>query len=266
MPQRKIDQNGLQTYIINQSGYFSENKWKVNKYGFLGLSDTNFENQILIIGDSMIENIMNPLECNQGYLLKEKLGETFGVFEIGRSGITLIEALEFKKKYEAIVNPYKTIIFINQNDIEESISNISRLPDRLQINVVSGQLEKVRIRYPVLKKILYNIKILYYLYLKGVFAINKLEVNVIKQNTSNSSYIKNLISIINSKYNLNELIFVINSNNDNLISNIEKLKIKNKIILDPFNNWYIEGDGHWNCYGHKKVSELVFNLIIEENL
>ena len=38
--------------------------WKVNEYGFIGLKDVNHDNQILIIGDSMIENIMNPIECN----------------------------------------------------------------------------------------------------------------------------------------------------------------------------------------------------------
>ena len=63
IPQREIDENGLQTYVVNQTGYFNNNLWKVNEYGFIGLKDVNNENQILIIGDSMIENIMNPINC-----------------------------------------------------------------------------------------------------------------------------------------------------------------------------------------------------------
>ncbi|MDG2397253.1 MAG: hypothetical protein P8M03_06330 [Flavobacteriaceae bacterium] len=263
IPHRKIDKIGLQNYIVGQKGVFNKNKWKVNENGFLGLDDTDFKNQLLIIGDSMIENIMNPLECNQGYLLKKNLGETFGVFEIGRSGITLIEALEFKKKYEAIVNPYKTIIFINQNDIEESISNISRLPDRLQINVISGKHEKVIIRYPMLKKILYNIKTLYYLYLKGFFVINKLEVDVITKNNVNYRYIDDFFSILNSNYNFNNILFVINSNDDKLIFYLNKLKTDNIILLDPQNKWFIENDGHWNCYGHKLVSGKIVDYLLK---
>ena len=37
----------------------------------------------LIIGDSMIENIMNPIECNLGYYIKNQMKEKYGVFEIG---------------------------------------------------------------------------------------------------------------------------------------------------------------------------------------
>ena len=37
--------------------------------------------------------------------------EKYGVFEIGRSGMTLIEAMEFKKKYETIIKPKNNCIY-----------------------------------------------------------------------------------------------------------------------------------------------------------
>jgi len=70
IPNRKIDINGLQNYILDQKGIYKDNNWVVNNDGFLGLNDKKFKNQILIIGDSMIENIMNPIECNHNQLVQ----------------------------------------------------------------------------------------------------------------------------------------------------------------------------------------------------
>ena len=258
IPQREIDENGLQTYMVNQSGYFNDNLWKVNEYGFIGLKDVNHENQILIIGDSMIENIMNPIECNLGYYIKNLMGQKYGVFEIGRSGMTLIEAMEFKKKYETIIKPNKIIVFINENDIEESISEISRLSDRLQINIKSGDLEKVKIKYPILKKILYNIKTIYYLYIKGYFSVNFLNFQT-NQKVLKPKHdkLERFFRILKLNYDLEKITFLINSNDSN-IELIERELKKNKIIkFETSENWFVKGDGHWNCLGHKKVSKLI---------
>ena len=261
IPQREIDENGLQTYVVNQSGYFNNNLWKVNEYGFIGLKDVNHENQILIIGDSMIENIMNPIECNLGYYIKNQMEKKYGVFEIGRSGMTLIEAMEFKKKYETIIKPKKTIVFINENDIEESISDISRLSDRLQINIKSGDLEKVKIKYPILKKVLYNIKTIYYLYIKGYFSVNFIDFQTNqKVLKTNNDKLEEFFTILKLNYDLEKITFLINSNYPN-IELIEREFKKDRLIkFETSEDWFVKGDGHWNCLGHKNVS----NIIVEK--
>ena len=261
IPQREIDENGLQTYVVNQTGYFNNNLWKVNEYGFIGLKDVNHDNQILIIGDSMIENIMNPIECNLGYYIKNQMKEKYGVFEIGRSGMTLIEAMEFKKKYETIIKPKKIIVFINENDVEESISEISRLSDRLQISIKSGDLEKVKIKYPILKKILYQIKTIYYLYIKGYFSVNFLDFRTNqKVFKTNNDKLEKFFTILKLNYDLEKITFLVNSNDPN-IELIEREFKKDRLIkFETSEDWFVKGDGHWNCLGHKNVS----NIIVEK--
>ena len=62
----------MQVFKKNQEGISHGEKWKVNSSGFLGHDDINGENQLLIIGDSVIENIMNPFQCRQSSIFKNK--------------------------------------------------------------------------------------------------------------------------------------------------------------------------------------------------
>ena len=263
IPQRKIDINGLQTYVENQNGYFNGNQWKVNKYGFIGLSEINYKNQVLIIGDSMIENIMNPIDCNQGSLLKKMFDNSYGFFEIGRSGLTLIESLEFYKSFNQIINPKIIIIYINEGDITESISNIKRFTDRLQINIQTRKLENVQIKYPTLKKILYNLKSIYFLYNRGFFNINSKNIvsnKQVKLNDNNLT-IKKFFEIINIKYDLQNVTFVLDKSN----KYIDLINTKKVILNNQEKNWFIKDDLHWNCFGHSEVAKKVFKSIIQSD-
>jgi len=91
IPALYVDKFGIQRYKQNQSGYYtkSKSKWHVNKFGWLGVSETDKDTIISIIGDSYVENIMNPIECNQGNKLKSFF-PNYSFFEAGRSGITFI--------------------------------------------------------------------------------------------------------------------------------------------------------------------------------
>ena len=63
----------------------------VNEYGFLGQSPKiKSKKTILIIGDSMIENIMNPNSCHLDIILNKYFENKINLFEVGRSGMTLI--------------------------------------------------------------------------------------------------------------------------------------------------------------------------------
>lgn len=98
IPRLYVDEKGIQRYIPDQTGYYTKakTKWVVNKYGWLGTSDTSSDTLISIIGDSYIENIMNPITCNQGHILKSRF-KAYSFFEAGRSGVTFIEAMQISK-------------------------------------------------------------------------------------------------------------------------------------------------------------------------
>ncbi|MGB3151923.1 MAG: hypothetical protein WBB27_14795, partial [Maribacter sp.] len=75
IPRRTIDENGIQKYIPNQAGFWvgGTHEWKINKLGWPGELPESYDNLITIVGDSFIENFMNPNECHQSILLKNEL-------------------------------------------------------------------------------------------------------------------------------------------------------------------------------------------------
>ena len=256
VPQRDVDKNGLQVFKKNQEGISHGEKWKVNSSGFLGHDDINGENQLLIIGDSVIENIMNPFRCRQSSIFKNK---GYDVFEIGRSGVTFIEALEFYSKYKSIVKPKKTIFFIDKSDFLESIREITVFNDRTQISLENSLIYFGKIKARYLKMILYNYKTLYFVYL-GYLKSIQLKKN--KHNTNNhldnsENLIIKLIEYSVKNYDLKNCLFVFRGVND---FRNEFLKLNIKFIelnLKGKEFTVSEKDLHWNCKGHKKASELI---------
>ena len=264
VPSRRIDDVGLQSFIPLQKGIYENNRWEVNEYGFLGQSPKKkLKNSILIIGDSMIENIMNPNSCHLDVILNKSFKNKINFFEVGRSGMTLIESLEFNKKYKSLLNPIFSIIYVNQNDIEESISNLYRHKDRLQINLKTSKLEPVEIKYEKLKYILYNLKSLYYLYMKGFFSnirlfkdpfksINRLVLN----ENFNKRYLEDFFSIIKTNYQLENIFFLIDKKEKTYVDNFQKNKL-NIISFSSNQNWLNKKDFHWNCFGNREVSKII---------
>ena len=158
IPERVMDEFGIQRFKLGQSGYYkkAKQKWNVNKFGWMGTSDTSKDTLITIIGDSFIENIMNPIECNQGSILNNLL-PNISFFEAGRSGVTFIEAMEISKVLNIEVEPKYQLIYLNPTDLPESISEVQLYSDRLQISIEKNDIQTSQIKSPGLKKILYNI-------------------------------------------------------------------------------------------------------------
>ncbi|GLU44897.1 hypothetical protein [Allomuricauda sp. NBRC 101325] len=262
VPHRKTDQFGLQVYIEGQTGYSHGNKWKVNKYGFLGDEDINENNQLFVIGDSFIENFMNPNSCRQSQLFKDK---GFNVFEVGRSGITFIESLEFLKNYKSIVNPKAVLIYIDNSDLLESIKEIKPYNDRAQFNIAENKLETGEIKGQLIKRILYSYKTLYYLYLKfqksQAYQIPTSKDQFESNKSSNHfEYVQKLIGYCTNRYDLSEVYFVFREKNEfTQLFNENELKF---IELDMTDSKYIfTNDSHWNCEGHKEANFRVFNQL-----
>ena len=105
----------------------------------------------------MIENIESN-SCHLDIILNKYFENKINFFEVGRSGMTY-RVFEFNKKFKNLLNPVLSIIYVNQNDIEESISNMDRHKDRLQINLKTSKIESVEIKYEKLKYVLYNLKV-----------------------------------------------------------------------------------------------------------
>lgn len=258
IPMRKINEYGLQVFKEGQSGLFRGFNWKVNTDGFLGHNDKNGEYQILILGDSFVENIMNPSSCRQSSLFKDK---GYQVFEAGRSGMTFIELLEFYKHLKPVVTPLKSVFIIDNVDFYESIIEIKKFNDRCQISILDKKIHKGEIKYKYLKKILYNFKTLYYLYDKFRRSVNTeiKEQNIDKEKNASQNLIIELIQFAKENYDLDGTLFVFRDKNkfsqsfhENDLEYIE-LRISNQEGL-TFKN-----DNHWNCNGHLNAFNQIYN-------
>lgn len=256
VPMRKTNSRGLQIFKENQSGFSNGFSWSVNKDGFLGHNDKNGENQLLIIGDSFIENIMNPFSCRQSTLFSES---GYSVFEVGRSGITFIESLEFLKYYNPIVNPKNTVIFLDNSDFKESFVEIKKLNDRGQISLIDMKFFPGEIKGKNIKKVLYNFKALYYLYTTYLKSRNNTyQPKTKNENISFKSHVEELIVYGSENYNLENTLFVFRAENN--FKNVFHDLNLNYVELNIFDEQYlIPNDGHWNCKGH----QIAFNKILK---
>lgn len=266
IPSRFIDEYGIQRYKFGQTGYYTGGKikWKVNNYGWLGVSDLEKDTIISIVGDSYIENMMNPIECNQGSLLKKEMPK-FSFFEAGRSGVTFIEALEISKILNNEIKPKYQLLYISNSDFYESISEINKFNDRVQISLNEKIIIKSKIKSSLLKNLLYNVKLLYYLYIKfPVFVTkqNKNDFETTKKILDKFDYDKfdKMFEFCKKNYNFKNLVLVFHPNTDERFIALSKKYNLNTIVLYSKNDssWELnEKDKHWSCYGHKQVSNQV---------
>ena len=271
IPQRTIDSNGIQKYKTNQSGYFnskSKEKWHINEFGWAGVAQTQTDTIFSIIGDSYIENFMNPLSCHQGSYLKKLLPQ-YSFFEAGRSGMSFIENLEITKYLDSLIAPKKHFIYLNDSDFAESILEIDQKTDIVQFSFKSNKIIKGKLKNPVLKKILYNIKVLHYLYINHLNNIPSTEntmdnVDLSKlEKTSNKFYYNRFFEFCVNNYEIDNIILVFHPETDKLfieLSKKYKFQFIELISLD-YKSWQFDNDAHWNCFGHKSASLQVRNWI-----
>ncbi|MDC1462615.1 hypothetical protein N8382_08905 [Polaribacter sp.] len=273
IPERYVDKHNIQKYKPGQSGYYTkaEKKWNVNEFGWLGVHNITKDSTITIIGDSFIENIMNPIECNQGNLLKKHIPD-YSFFEAGRSGISFIETLEISRILDLEIKPKYQLIYLSPNDFTESISEISSYNDRYQLSIDNQKLNVPKLKSPFFKKILYNVKVLYFTYLKYPVFVEKQNKGETVVSFDKSLY-DQLIKYCSENYDLSNLIFVMHPEmNDQIIELVQEYGFK--IISLNSNNdksWKVgPHDSHWSCYGHSQVASQIASklggFIKNENL
>lgn len=273
IPQRYVDKSGIQHFIPGQKGFYkkSDFQWKVNKYGWLGVS--NFQNKkrkISIIGDSYIENLMSPDSCNQGYRLQKEFKDV-GFLEVGRSGISFIETMEIAKDLDTLgFNNH--LIYVGTADFTESISNLTRYPDRVQVDLDKGEILKAEMKSPGLKKILYNAKFLYYLYLRfPIFVSEQNKNNIFTEKSKtfeNESYIK-LFEFCESHYNLKPITLVFHPGSSEEIMDLAAQHGFKILRLEEKTDqtWdYNDVDPHWSCFGNREAAKQVATYLQNEIL
>jgi hypothetical protein len=273
IPERYLDRHKIQKFKQGQSGYYTRanEKWNVNKYGWLGLDNIEKGSTISIIGDSFIENIMNPISCNQGSILKQLIPD-YSFFEAGRSGITFIEAIEISRILDDEINPKYQLIYLGEGDFYESIYEKNIYSDRLQLSIAEQKIIYAKIKSAKFKKILYNIKLLYFLYLKYPIFVEKQNKGEVLESTKSdnidASVFTDLLDYSSNNYNLNKLIFVFHPNTDEqIVELVDKYGVKT-LLLNSSNDksWEVsKKDKHWSCYGNnqagKQVSKALKKLV-----
>ena len=170
--------------------------------------------------------------------------------------------------------PIKTLIYVNNNDFYESIIEIKPLSDITQLNLTNESIVYGEMKSPILKKILYNWKLLYYLYNRfssTTTSKNAEKTAKIQPKSTNKEnelrYIAEVFQLIDhvaNHYNINNMILVFQSNSSTAI--IEQCKHVgfNVIILDSSEDdksWTFDYDAHWTCYGHEKAAQQVSEIL-----
>ncbi|WP_460218947.1 hypothetical protein [Psychroserpens sp. MEBiC05023] len=273
IPQRTITKDYIQKYIPNQSGGWSDgnHKWQVNNRGWAGPLPDSFDNLITIVGDSFIENLMNPDECHQSYYLKQNFPKQ-NFLEAARSGVTFIESFEITKHLDSLQPKYQ-IICLNDYNIKESISNIEAQSDITQFNTEKQEFIYGKMKAPFAKKILYNWKFMYYLYNR--FPINfKKQDDIPKVDTYAIPYLeqynkefRSLLDYVVANYTIEDKILVLKPTATKGLANLlEAYGFKVVVLDDHGEDWTFGYDAHWNCYGHEEASKQITKALKSLNL
>lgn len=264
IPQRTIDpETGIQLYRPGQTGFYkqADEPWRVNEHGWVGVANLDRKVQFSVIGDSFIENLMNPISSNQGYLLQEHYQDV-GFFEAGRSGVSFIEALEISKKLEKDIDPQYHLVYLNNKDFSESIISKGRYLDIVQIDLGKGEVHKSRFKSPLAKKVLYSFKLAYYFY--GRFPIlvakqnlGEIEANKIDPKTEfDFESFNKLFQYSAENYSQDKLVFVFHPDiKSEFVTLSNEHGFKNLTLESGDDNWAIsEVDSHWSSFGHNQAA------------
>lgn len=271
IPQRIIDENGIQKYKPYQKGQWlgGGHSWQINYEGWPGELPNSYYKLVTLIGDSYIENFMNPNQCHQAAYLSELMPQ-FNYFEAARSGVSFIEAMEISKSLDSF-QPEAHIIYVHDSDFSESIMQIQRFQDRTQLDLTAEKLVPGRLKSPGAKKILYNWKFMYYLYNRFPMNIRlpelwKKEVVSAEKKQPNNKYedYKQLLDYVARTYYTADKILVFAPNSDHKLISLVRESGFNilKLVRPDDENWSFDYDPHWNCYGHKRVAQQVAKILM----
>jgi hypothetical protein len=258
------DTDGLIKNKPNQTGYYvNGNKWFINKYGQYGYEPKSLDRLITVIGDSYIENIMNPPECHQAYFLANMVGE-YNFYPCARSGASFIEFMEMAKSLNHL-NPIKQLLYVHHGDFIESITEITNQPLTVQLSISSN-----KIRFPMLtssrfKDILYNFKFAYFLYRNYLVKSTNVSTNNRDLKQTNIDYVKIqlLLDFVKKNYFTDNIILVFSPDSDkNLIELVKENNFQTfELKSTNYKSWQLANNSHWSCNGHEEAAKQVSKYI-----
>ncbi len=269
-PKTYKNDNGNVNYYPNQEGYWDggAHKWYINALGHPGKNlPESFDNLALLIGDSYIQNFMNPDSCHQSVFLKQ-LKPELNYVEVAMDGLNLLGYFEYSKPMDSL-NPKLKIIYVNNDDFKNTILDRDIVhSNRYRVNINNSKIVYPEYRGSKLKDLLYNFKFSYYLYRKnlGLFSNlntkDDLESKDDKYKRGNEfselDYVNasKLLDFIIKNYRTDNVLFVFHPNSDSGLIQLTEEKGFNvmEIYKDPNENWKTENDGHWNWFAHKKIA------------
>lgn len=265
-PKTYKNKNGNVNYFPNQEGYWDggRHKWYINKMGYPGrdLPDS-FDNLVFIIGDSYIQNFMNPDSCRQKVYLKQILPER-NFLEISKDGTNFLGYFEYSKPLDSL-QPDLKIIFVSNRDFQGNVFYNNK-KSNYQFDLETEKIFYPKYRGSKLKDFIYKFKFSYYLYRKNLklFSPNEVEINEDSENKKlnidlNYKEIGQLLGFINKKYITKNVLLVFHPNSDKeLIEFVKSNDFRVMEIQKPRKeNWKTEKDGHWNCSAHEKIANQV---------
>lgn len=264
-----IDKDNLIKNYPNQTGKNGyKHQWIINKYGEFGYEPKSLNNLVTVIGDSFITNTMNPPECHQANYLS-KLTAKYNFYPSARAGASFIEMMEKARALEHL-HPVYQLLYIQQADFIESVSEIKSAPLTVQISVKTGQVKYAKLQSSKFKEVIYNFKFFYYIYRNYIFMLlgNDDATNnrvLIKRKKINYQLIEDLLVISKKKYNTRNVILVFSPDTDKKVIDL----VKNsgfryfQLISKDYKSWQMPKDSHWSCHGHEEAAKQVANYLLK---
>jgi|TARA_R110000737_G_scaffold352064_1_gene396474 hypothetical protein len=270
IPERTINEFGIQCYVPNQSGYWTggTHQWQINSEGWPGEAPKHLSNLITLIGDSHIENFMNEDDCHLGTLLNQS-NLKYNFLETGRSGATFIEYLEIAKYLQSKYKTVKQLIFVKESDFAESIAQEGRKNDVVQVDLEKDEIVPGTINSPFLKKAFYSIKTLFFFRSSLMNAGPRMEFSKQKskqlQENHSAEYCQKLLQFIKSKYKVDNLIFCLHpETSDEIVTLFEQFGLNYYRFKTEDNlKWRNSPDDvdHWNCFGFQQATKQIRTLL-----
>jgi len=273
--------NGNVNYYPNQEGYRDggEIKWYINELGYPGKNlPKSYENLVLLIGDSYIQNFMNPDSCRQREYLS-RLDPKYNFMNVSMAGINLLGEFEYAKPLDSLGSILK-IIYVSNNDFLSNIKNKSRFKGSYQVDLETGKIQYPYYKGSKFKDFAYNFKFIYYLYRKNIDLFtskkmiddvtNPMEIGRKKDKIFDNEFkeISKLLDFIKETYEWENVLFVFHPYSNMKLIDLTKEKGFRvmKIFKNEKENWKTKNHGHWNCEAHENIANQVLAYIRDNKL
>ena len=155
-------------------GRFGQQKgrWHINNYGWLSEVDYRPKSErtkplIAVIGDSYVEALQVNDDKSFVALLRRSLADSFDVYGFGFSGTALSGYLHLSRYVDRLFDPDVIVVNLVQNDFDESVWELFRSSDFLQVSVRGDsvvEIQPVPRHFNELKRFLFHSALMRYVF------------------------------------------------------------------------------------------------------